>query len=348
MADHPVESLPRAFERFAKEECHNSSHLYERLSLAIAKDPELLSLAAHGRKGERVPNLFLAAVHFLLLKGIEHPVARFYDSLSGSLERDEDPYPHFRSFCLEHQGEISQLISSRFVQTNEVRRCACLLPVFSVISRESYGRPLYLIELGTAAGLLLLWDHYGYRYGGALECGDHDSSVQIECGLHGEGSPPIHSVLPKVSGRLGIDLNPIDVRDPDSKLWLRALIWPEHRERARLLERAIVVAQRDPPLLLHGDAVEVLPKILSSIPPDSALCIFRVWTFLPKRAREELSSLLTRFGQKQDLFVISTVGQRGDEIELQLTSFVKGVKTVKLLARCETHGEWLKWLAGES
>jgi hypothetical protein len=147
---------------------------------------------------------------------------------------------------------------------------------------------------------------------------------------------------------LGIDLNPIDVRDPDSKLWLRALIWPEHRERARLLERAIVVAQRDPPLLLHGDAVEVLPKILSSIPPDSALCIFRVWTFLPKRAREELSSLLTRFGQKQDLFVISTVGQRGDEIELQLTSFVKGVKTVKLLARCETHGEWLKWLAGES
>jgi len=54
---------------------------------------------------------------------------------------------------------------------------------------------------------------------------------------------------------------------------------------------------------------------------------------------------MTQYGQKRDLFVISTVGQRGNEIDLQLTSFVKGVKTVKLLAHCETHGEWLEWLA---
>jgi len=345
MANDPIETLSHGFERFAKEECYNSSVLYERLSLAIAQDPELLTLAAHARKGERVPNLFFAAVHFLLLKGIEHPVARFYESLSGAPERREDPYPNFRSFCLEHEGEISKLISSRSVQTNEVRRCACLLPVFVVACQESYGRPLYMIELGAAAGLLLLWDHYGYRYGRALECGDHDSPVQIECGLHGGGSPPIPNVLPKVSGRLGIDLNPIDVRDPDSRLWLRALIWPEHREGARLLERAIEVAQRDPPPLVAGDAVDVLPDILNSIPPDSTFCIFRVWTSLPQRAREQLSSLMTQYGQKRDLFVISTVGQRGNEIDLQLTSFVKGVKTVKLLAHCETHGEWLEWLA---
>lgn len=345
MANRPLETLSRVFERFAKEECYNSSVLYERLSLAIAKDPELLTLAAHARKGERVPNLFLAAVHFLLLKGIEHPVARFYEGLSGALEKREDPYPNFRSFCFEHEGEISKLISSGLVQTNEVRRCACLLPVFVVVSQESYGRPLYMIEIGAAAGLLLLWDHYGYRYGEALECGDHDSPVQIVCGLHGKGSPPIPNVLPKVSDRLGIDLNPIDVRDPDSRLWLRALIWPEHRERARLLERAMEVAQRAPPPLVAGDAVELLPNILPSIPPDSTLCIFRVWTSLPQRAREQLSSLMTQYGQKRDLFVISTVSQRGNEIELQLTSFVKGVKTVKVLAHCETHGEWLEWLA---
>lgn len=344
MANHLLEILSRAFERFAKEECHNSSVLYERLSLGIAKDPELLTLAAHARKGERVPNLFFAAVHFLLLKGIEHPVARFYDSLSGAPERSEDPYPDFRSFCLEHEGEISKLISSRLVQTNEVRRCACLLPIFFVVTQGSHDRPLYMIEIGAAAGFLLLWDHYGYKYGGALECGDRHSPVQIECELHGEGSPPIPNVLPKVSGRLGIDLNPIDVRDPDARLWLRALIWPEHRERARLLERVIEVAQRDPPPLVAGDGVEILPNILPSIPPDSTLCIFRVWTSLPQGAREQLSSLMTEYGQKRDLYVISTVGQRGNEIDLQLTSFVKGVKTVKVLARCETHGEWLEWL----
>src|SRR5205823_12258774 len=62
------EELSQIFERGANEEFHNSSPLYEHLSLAIAKDPEILSLAAHCRKGERAPNLFLAVVHLLLLK----------------------------------------------------------------------------------------------------------------------------------------------------------------------------------------------------------------------------------------------------------------------------------------
>ena len=123
-----------------------------------------------------------------------------------------------------------------------------------------------------------------------LECGDLDSPVQIECGLRGEGSPPIPNHFPRVSGRLGIDLNPVDVNNRDSILWLRALIWPDHKERADLIERAIEVAQREPPELVAGDAVEVLPNILPLVPPDSILCILRVWTSLPKKARERFSS----------------------------------------------------------
>jgi hypothetical protein len=345
MADDRLETLSRIFERFGKEECSNSSPLYERLSLTIAKDRELLSLAAHARTGERVPNLFLAAVHFLLLKGTKHPVARFYESLSETPERYEDPYPDFRSFCIEHENEILKLIGSRLVQTNEVRRCACLLPMFVAVAEESHGRPLYLIEIGSAAGLLLLWDHYRYRYRDSMECGDPDSPVLIECGLYDEGSPPLPNGFPRVSRRLGIDLNPVDVNNRDSRLWLRALIWPEHKERAHLLECAIDVAQRQPPELIAGDAVEVLPNILPLVPPDSVLCILRVWTSLPKRAREQFSSMVATYGQKRDVFVISTTGQQGNEIDLQLTSFVNGVKTVKLLAHCESHGEWLEWVA---
>ena len=65
--------------------------------------------------------------------------------------------------------------------------------------------------------LLLLWDHYSDRYRDDLECGDPDSPVQIECGLRGEESPPIRNDFPRVSGRLGIDLNPIDVNNRDSR-----------------------------------------------------------------------------------------------------------------------------------
>ena len=71
------------------------------------------------------------------------------------------------------------------VQTNEVRRSALLLPAFFLVSREAQGRPLYLLEIGTAAGLNLLWDRYGYDYGNGLRSGD-------------------------------LDLNPIDVSRPDA------------------------------------------------------------------------------------------------------------------------------------
>src|SRR5262245_33403124 len=104
--------LSQIFERFGEEECHNSSPLYAELSLAIARDPEMLSLAAHSRTGERVPNLFFAAVHFLLLTGVRHPLSLWYRSFSGSRVPDEDLYPCFRSFCLAHQEEVREVISA--------------------------------------------------------------------------------------------------------------------------------------------------------------------------------------------------------------------------------------------
>jgi hypothetical protein len=44
------QDLSQVFERFAKEEFHNSSPLYEQLCLAIAKDPAMLSFMVSGKK----------------------------------------------------------------------------------------------------------------------------------------------------------------------------------------------------------------------------------------------------------------------------------------------------------
>ena len=63
------EKLSEIFERFAREEFHDSSPLYAHLSKAIAKDAELLSLPSLGRKGERMPNLLFAAVHYSVIAG---------------------------------------------------------------------------------------------------------------------------------------------------------------------------------------------------------------------------------------------------------------------------------------
>lgn len=340
------EQLSEVFTRFAQDEFHNSSPLYRQLSLAIANDPELLSLAAHSRPGERVPNLFFAAVHFLLLKGVQHPVSRFYKSLCGSVTA-ENPYPDFRAFCTDHAEDIRGLISNRMVQTNEVSRCAVLLPAFVVVSRRAAGRPLYLVELGASAGLNLLWDRYGYRYGETANCGNMNSPVQIKCAVRGQQVPPLPDGFPRIAARVGVDLNPIDVRDPEAVLWLHALIWPEHGTRARLFERAVEIAKQETLTMIGGDGVECLPALLESVPDDVALCLLRMFTSLPSQSRARLSSLIAEYGAKRDAFFMASRPHGKDDSELRLVSYIDGVKTEKCLAHFHNHGGWIEWLEGE-
>jgi hypothetical protein len=266
-ADGRLTALAQRFERFAQRECHVSP-LYECLSRGIARDRELLSIAVHARAGQPVPNLFFAAVHYMLLKGIEHPLTAFYASLAHVIPQTDDPYSSFRAFCLEHAEEIQRLIAARLVQTNEVRRCGCLLPAFGLVAHRTAGQPLALVEIGASAGLNLLWDEYGYDYGEYGRYGVLSSAVQISCTVRGSERPPLPVVLPPVAMRVGLDINPIDVRDPDAALWLRALVWPDEAGRSDLLQRAMHIAQHNPPTLIGGNALDLLATVMARIPDD--------------------------------------------------------------------------------
>jgi len=332
---------------FAEKVYHGSSPLYEQISRRASEDPELLSLALSARKSELSPNLFFGAVHYLLLRGTRHPLSNFYPSLSGSSNREDDPYPFFRSFCFEHRREIEDLISTRRVQTNEVQRCTCLMPAYSVAYQRA-GKPLSIIDLGASAGLHLLWDHYGYDYGEGKRFGDPNSPVQLACVLRGNVSPPFPTRLPLVTYRVGIDLNPIDLNDPDMILWLKALVWPEHRKRMETLNSAIELAKQIPPTVIRGDVLTVLPKVLSKVPVDTAVCITHshvVYQF-PKELRERFFSVMNDCGAHRDIFQISYEWWPGkDKPELELSTFENGVKRQQLLAYCNPHGEWLQWVA---
>ena len=336
--------LSKVFERFAREEFHNSSPLYEKLSSAIAKDPELLSIATHCRRGERIPNLLFAAVHYLLLKGFSHPVARFYKSLGGSFDGRADPYPDFRSFCVRHVEPIRRLISVRLVQTNEVSRCAGSMPAFVALSKMAPPRSLHLVDVGASAGLNLFWDYYGYKYGDVIEGGEYTSPVQIKCALRGTRSPPVPTAFPRVAGRVGVDLNPLDVRAAADALWLRALIWPEHEARAELLRKAIEVVREQPLKLLAGDGVDLLPQIMKTVPLDSALCVVRIFTPLSDDGRERLSALIAEYGVTRDVALISLRQHGGDDSEIRLTTYINGNRAEKSLAYLQNHGDWIEWL----
>ena len=93
--------------------------------------------------------------------------------------------------------------------------------------------------------------------------------------------------LPEVAWRAGIDLAPVDVNDDDACAWLETLVWPEHDDRRTRLRAAFDIARRDPPLVVPGDLLDVLPALASEAPRDATLVVFHsaVLAYLDAEAR---------------------------------------------------------------
>ncbi len=331
-------------------ETHGASPLYERLAHGVAEDSDLLALAAKGRPEQPAPNLLFASVHLLLLDGARHELAGFYPSVTASPVRG-DPLPAFRDFCREHADAITGMLHERRVQTNVVERCGLLLPAFGIVAGRNGGKPLHLVEVGASAGLNLLWDRYWFDYGDRRQCGDTSSPVRIETALRGGGEPPLPPQLPAVGARTGIDLNPIDVRAAGAVQWLRALVWPEEREQLRRLDSAVALAREDPPTVLAGDALDLLPGVLGRATHGAALCVFHTHTlnqFNPE-ARMQFDALLADVGARRDLYWLSSeyrpVEGGGMRPTLTLATFEEGKRDEQVLAYCDHHGRWLEWLA---
>lgn len=334
--------LAERFRRFGARECAHVSPLYARLSLLIASDPELLTLAAHGdRRGQPVPNLIFAAVQYLLLGGAAHPLARFYPIVGGDTALPEPPEPAFRDFCIAHAAPIRALLETRLVQTNEVRRCALTLPALALAADS---QPIALIEVGASAGLNLLLDQYRYQYG-AQTVGSPEAPLTLRCDPRGAPSP-IPAQIPTIEWRVGIDLSPIDVSDQDATRWLRALIWPEQIDRALLLQQALANAERHPPKLWAGDAIDLLPRAINAAPPDAQICIVHTFTLNQFSAamRRQIDAQLAAASRLRRIAVVG-VEWREPMPPITLTLWEGGRPSMRELATCDPHGAWIAWHA---
>jgi hypothetical protein len=353
--DPQLEALAQRFVRFAAQECGDYAPFYARLARGIARDADLLSIAAHTRSGQQAPNLLLAAVHYLLLRGADHELGAFYPSVAHlTAVPAGDPLPAFRAFCRDHRDALIAQVSTGLVQTNEPRRCTFLLPAFTTVAHLAGRTPLALIEVGASAGFNLLFDRYFYDYGAGRVAGPPDASIRLTCELRGAILPPMHTGMPPVATRLGIDLHPIHADDLQATLWLRALVWPEHPERAALLQQVLALTQREPPTLMAGDALAVLPQAVAEAPAGTALCVFHTATLanFPAEARERFRLLIPELAQQRDLFWLSSEGlglgerrQSGQYVTI-MTAFQNGHRAERRLAYNHQHGAWLEWLDG--
>jgi hypothetical protein len=241
--DDSYMSTAAAYAEFAAWEAHGVSPTYERLSLAVSRDADVLSLLGALPPIKRQPNLLFGVVRFL----------------GGPVERSVD----FHDFTVVNWPAIEAEMRTRATQTNEAGRCAVLLPVLAALPQ-----PLALLEVGASAGLCLYPDRYSYRYGDRVV---GSGEPLIECAASGLVPP---ADVPDVVWRAGLDLNPLDVTDSADVAWLDALIWPEHEHRRARLRAAAAVAAAEPPLLVRGDLVDDLPALDTQAPNGATLVVF--------------------------------------------------------------------------
>jgi hypothetical protein len=254
--------------------------------------------------------------------------------------------------ALEGEREfIERFVAEQAVQTNEVQRCWALLPCFLTIARETGAQAFDLVELGPSAGLNLVWDRYRYEYdagwwgfGGA------------PLTLVGEELSPVPGALLEreiaIRHRAGIDLAPVDVTTEEGARLLEAFVWPDQEDRAARLRSAIAAVRADPPELLQGDYVDLLPELLAAREDGALTVVFEIASrgYLTDERRAELRELLDEAGRRAPLAWLRAGaaerelrGPRGEMhgYGLKLTMWPGGAS--RTLAHCDYHARWLEW-----
>lgn len=347
-----LEALAARFTTFAVEECAGESGLnvfaptYGALAHYVASDPELLSLARECGVGQPIPNLFLSAVKRVLADHPDAELSRHYARAADGESPDASIGAAFAGFCARYRDAIADLVRVRRVQTNEIRRCAYLMPAFGVIARES-SAPLALIDVGASAGLNLLWDSYRYAYSDGSRYGPANSPALIESETR-TPMPDIPARLPPVAYRVGIDLNPVDLSDDEEYRWMMALVWPDHPDRSALLSAARSIWLDDPPKVLPGDAIDTLPQALADATNDdvgdATLCVFHCHTLnqFPVDARAAFYDILRAESERRTIYHVPSEGER-----MSVDRIEEGEATTLLSARRNAHGRWIEWERSE-
>jgi hypothetical protein len=349
-----LHALAELWAWFGQHQCRGYSPLYERISMAVASDDELLALVQAAPPAAHMPPALLAAVHYVLLEGFEHPLADVYAGRS-----DADPVPLFLDVCRVRRAKVAALLATRHIQTNDCGRSALIGPGLTWLAAQ-LGDQLALVDVGASAGLNLLCDRYRIDYGEHGATGPADSAVEIRCRVIG-GDPPIARQLPALVSPVGIDRAPVDLRRPEDARWLLACVWPD-TGRLERTAASIRLAQESLPRLVAGDANDVLPAVLSDLPVATVAIVVTTWAFayLSLEQRRRFVEILEIESHRRPIAWLSAEGAgvveafahesayRHDETQSDVLGAVvirRGDFRAQLLGYVHQHGSWIDWRA---
>ena len=237
-----------------------------------------------------------------------------------------------------------------------------LYPAIAEAARWVGADAVGLIDVGGSAGLNLHVDRVGITYSNGQSLGDPSSPVQLSSSIVGDRPLPTRA-MPEVVARVGVDLDPVDVTDAEDTRWLRACLWPEQPERVARLEAALALAATAPPLLLRGDAVEVVPEAFARVPADALPVVTTTWALSPfplerrlrflHRLDEAAAGRAVAWVSAEGVGVapaIPTLGDRrasGHSI-IGLAVVDRSALRAEAIGRCWSQGRSLAWLTTPS
>lgn len=282
------------------------------------------------------------ALHALVLAGRDAVLAAVYPPQEAT---EADLRAALQNAIARHDLALSASLDSA-PQTNEIARSAMLLPGFLEIARETT-LPLALHEIGSSAGLNLLFDRFHYRYGDA-EWGDPVSPVRLAPEVRGN-PVPVHGQL-EIVERAGSDIAPVDIATAEDRLRLKSYIWADQAMRLQRLDAALNLAAMQPFRLEKADAATFVRRSLASRQGAAAYVLFHsiMWQYLPEDAKASISADLQSAGAAATADApiawlrMEPLSTTDKYATLSLTLWPGG-ETLRL-ARCDYHGRWIEWL----
>jgi hypothetical protein len=338
------DALRRAFAR--GDRWFYSSPLYQALARVVTADDELLELAALVRDGQQPANMFMAATHMVVLGEPDLAFARFFPTVAGDdVKPPVGAAAEYAAFCAVHRDALAALLRTRLVQTNEPARSGAIRLALHAIGQRTQG-PVAFLEIGASAGVLLRFDRWAIDIGDR-RFGPADAPLTLRTSWRGPGSPPDLDALPPLRERLGIDLHPIAVTDPEDRRWLRALVWPEHRDRFAALAIALDAVAGDPPEIIAGDAIDVLPRLdVDRLATDIPLVVFhsQVRMHVPTARRPAFDAAILALGGRRRLLYVAMEGVQDDpgyDSNVPVLRLRDSAGPDRDLALAHGHGRWL-------
>jgi hypothetical protein len=331
--------------------------MYERVAVALSESAEALLAIETAPARKRHPLVILAALHDLALAGRASALAAAYAAGDGDAAAAAAI-----DTLLRMTDSVVAIGARRRTPTNETGRCAVLYPAIAEAARRVGANAVGLIDVGSSAGFNLNVDRVGITYSNGQTLGDPSSVVQLSSSIVGDRPIPVRA-MPEVVARVGVDLDPVDVTDADDARWLRACLWPGQPERLARLEAEIALAASAPPVLLPGDAVEVLPDAFARVPADALPVVTTTWALsrfpvdsrlrFVRRLGEAAVGRAVAWVSVEGVGVAPTIPTLGDRRAsghsiIGLAVFDPSALRTEALGRCWSRGRMMAWLADSS